>query len=717
MLVAIDNTLLDDYWQAGVDQVLAGQEEDAQAIWLTPFFDNEFSADPDSRAMSEEQLSQSLTDYLLNAVDEQIIKGKVSEAYEIAKCLQTVAPTNVNGLLRLVNISIQFNEFSPAALADTSFIEVFQQASDIDPDLLYIFITGITKLLEEHYAAAYLDFIKLVADKITDTQRFICEIAPQTSFIGRNLDLAHLRTQVLEVCLAYAPDNFRFTVLCDLADSTIQERDYSKIVPIGEQCYQEGHRLGDVEQFCGSHRLLAALMEAGEWQRILAMAKQHQQLIQTFIAQKNIITADAGAILNSSYFLNYVHDEPRLLHHFRDAMGDICSQLVNSAQNFTSYNNYYQSPPKTKALRIGYIASTLYHHSVGWLSRWLFNYHDRSNFEIFIYHVGQTDNHKFNHKFFRDKVDVAHYLKNESFEIADLIRRDEIDILIDMDSLALSTTYEVMCLKPAPVSVTWLGWDTSGCPEVDYFIADPHVLPTDAEEYYRTKIWRLPQTYLAVDGFEIQVPTKRRSDYQIPEDAVVYLCAQKSYKHHPDILRLQMQIIKQVPNSYLLVKMRANPESLMKIYQELAEEVGISMEQLRFIQPDPDEMTHRANLQLADVVLDTFPYNGATTTLETLWMGVPMVTKVGQAFVARNSYTFMQSVGVTEGIAYNDDEYVDWGVKLGTDLALRQHVMGKLLHSRKTSPLWNARSFTLEMENAYRQMWEIYQSQVLAQQK
>jgi predicted O-linked N-acetylglucosamine transferase (SPINDLY family) len=299
---------------------------------------------------------------------------------------------------------------------------------------------------------------------------------------------------------------------------------------------------------------------------------------------------------------------------------------------------------------------------------------------------------------------------NNVAKIVNLIHGGEIDILIDLNSVSLSTAYEVMTYKPAPVQVTCLGWETSGCPEIDYFIADPHVLPADAEEYYRTKIWRLPQTYVAIDGFEVEVPTKRRSDYQIPADAIVYLCAQKSYKHHPDILRLQMQIIKQVPNSYLLVQLRANPESLLKIYQQLADEVGISMEQLRFIKPDPDEMTHRANLQLADVVLDTYPYNGATTTLETLWMGVPMVTKVGQAFVARNSYAFMTNVGVTEGIAHTDEEYVEWGIKLGTDLELRQQIMGRLLHSRKTSPLWDARSFTLEMEKAYEQMWAIYQA-------
>jgi predicted O-linked N-acetylglucosamine transferase (SPINDLY family) len=704
MLIMLEGTSLEEYWQAGVEQILSGFPEEAQATWLVPFFNEDFN---------EEQLNKSLTDYLLDAIDNHILQEEMDMAYAIAKHLQILAPDNAKGLLRFVSLSVDTNEFDIAMLVDMNFIKVFEQISfvDTDLDLLYTVLKKISRYLTLQYTDDYLDLIKLIASKTTDTSRFICEIAPLSLFLGKQCGLLQLRTQMLQVCLACNPPNFRFTLLCDLAESTIQERDYQMTISVGEQCYHEGLTIGGVEYVSGSHRLLTALMEAGEWQRIPDVALNHKKILQEFVIKNQLHTNDMAMIVNSSYYLNYLYDEPHLLHSLRNSIGDICLNSVNSVNKSSNWNVDYQSPPKTKALRIGYIASTLNNHSVGWLSRWIFNYHDRSNFQIFIYHVGQSDIHQFNRKFFRDKVDVAHYLGTNSSEIAELIRRDEIDILIDLDSLSLSVTYEVMCYKPAPVSVTWLGWDTSGCPAIDYFIADPHVLPSDAQEYYRTKIWRLPQTYIAIDGFEVEVPTKRRSDYQLPEDAIVYLCAQKSYKHHPDILRLQMQIIKQVPNSYLIVKMRANAESLIKIYQDLTMELGISIERLRFIDPDPNEMTHRANLQLADVVLDTFPYNGATTTLETLWMGVPMVTKVGQTFVARNSYAFMQNVGVTEGIAYNDAEYIDWGVKLGTDLTLRQQVMGKLVSSRKTSPLWNARSFTLEIEEAYRQMWEIHQAQ------
>jgi predicted O-linked N-acetylglucosamine transferase (SPINDLY family) len=703
MSITAESNSLHDFWQAGIDHVLAGQNEEAQATWFLPFLDDELS-------ISEEQLSQDLINYLSGSVNHKLSTGKLQDAYLIAQCLCTVVPDNLNALLQFLNLSIQTNEFTLDTLADPSLIAAFDRnlSGYVDEDIVYTFIKKIAPLLTTEYISDYINLIQILARNISDTYRFVCFMALQAISFGQELSLPHLRTKIMEICLAYSPVNLRFTILGELAESIGKEQDYNRAIMLGEQCKEEGEDLGLLQHVCGSHRLLTALMEAGEWQKILEVSQQHILLLEELVSDSSQNAAEP-TICMAPYFLNYLYDEPRSLHRFKNIIGDMYSRSANLDRSRPRPHENHQFLPKNGLLRIGYLASNLNTHSVGWLSRWLFKYHDRSNFQIFIYHTGQPDNQPFNHRFFRDRVNTAYYLGANAKEIADLIIQDEIDILVDLDSITKDTSYEVMCLKPAPVSITWLGWDTSGCPEVDYFIADPHVLPPDAEEYYRTKIWRLPQTYIAIDGFEVEVPTKRRSDYQLSEDAIVYLCAQKSYKHHPDILRLQMQIIKQVPNSYLMVKLRANPDSLMRTYQELANEVGISMDQLRFIEPDPSEMTHRANLQLADVVLDTFPYNGATTTLETLWMGVPIVTKVGQAFVARNSYAFMQNVGVTEGIAYTDEEYVDWGVKLGSDDVLRQQIIGKLLNSRKFSPLWNARDFTQEMENAYRQMWEIYQ--------
>jgi predicted O-linked N-acetylglucosamine transferase (SPINDLY family) len=153
-------------------------------------------------------------------------------------------------------------------------------------------------------------------------------------------------------------------------------------------------------------------------------------------------------------------------------------------------------------------------HSVGWLSRWLFHYHNREQVEIFLYLVSQPED-EITQQWFRSKADFTYNFKADPELIAEQIRKDEIDILVDLDSLTKNVTCEVIALKPAPIQITWLGLDASGIPAIDYFIADPYVLPENAQSYYQEKIWRLSTTYLAIDGFEVAVPTLKREDLGI----------------------------------------------------------------------------------------------------------------------------------------------------------------------------------------------------------
>ena len=363
----------------------------------------------------------------------------------------------------------------------------------------------------------------------------------------------------------------------------------------------------------------------------------------------------------------------------------------------------------TKPLRIGYVSHCLKRHSVGWLSRWLFEHHDRDRFEIyaFFWNAESGVQDELQH-WFVQHVDQARFLARNSGEIADRIFEDEIDLLIDLDSITADILCEVLALKPAPIQATWLGWDASGIPAIDYFIADPYVLPETADAHYSEKIWRLPQTYIAVDGFEIGVPSLRREQLNIPPDAIIYWSGQASYKRHPVTVQAQLQILKAVPNSYLLIKGLTDEASIQRYFTEMAIAIGVDPARLRFLPDVALEAVHRANLEIADVVLDTYPYNGATTTLETLWVGVPIVTRVGEHFSSRNSYTMMINAGITEGIAWSEAEYVDWGIRFGIDPTLRQQVTWKLRQSRQTAPLWNAKQFTRHMETAYEQMWQHY---------
>ncbi len=686
------------YWQAGVDLILNGEIAEAQSIWLLPFLEID-------TALDKITITKSFTKYLDQSAENQ---SSLDNSIKLRLLSQEILPHDINNLLKLICASIQNHSFEINLVNDWSVIACLQNTAveNINQEILDKAIQAILEFFQPSDIEIITKFIATCLQHSPHLITTLSLIANQAFKLSYQEERPECSIKILETCLDNAPENVRLGIQCSLADSAAKAGQFKKATQIAQECYQQSQHLSIEEQVRASHMLLAVLMEAGDWKRIPAAVQEHMQLLQHFIEEPPARLLAAETIINSSYFLNYLYDQPQQLHFLRNAIGKIHADNLTSL--FKTDINQKNIPEKSGILRIGYIASTLHKHSVGWLSRWLFAHHDRHNLEIFLYHVNQRGDDEFNHKFFRDRVHCSSYCETDVEQIVNQIKQDKIDILVDLDSLAFITTYEVMSRKPAPVQVTWLGWDASGCPAIDYYIADPYVLPPNASEYYSAQIWRLPHTYLAIDGFESDVPSRKRTDYDLPEDAIVYLCNQKSYKHHPDILKLQLQIIKSVPNSYLLIKLRRDGSSLIESYQALIDELGIDMDQLRFLERDQDEAGHRANLTLADVVLDTFPYNGATTTLETLWMNVPMVTKVGEAFVARNSYTFMRNAGITEGIAWTDKEYVDWGIRLGTDSKLRQQIRGKLLSSRKTSPLWNARQFTKDMENAYRSMWQKY---------
>jgi predicted O-linked N-acetylglucosamine transferase (SPINDLY family) len=379
-----------------------------------------------------------------------------------------------------------------------------------------------------------------------------------------------------------------------------------------------------------------------------------------------------------------------------------------------SYLYKRKNSQKESKLRIGFLVSKLKLHSVGWLGRWLFKYYDESKFNFFLYVTKQNSGDFFTNAWFESKVKKCTYFQAEEYlKVVESIYLDEVDILIDLDSTTSCESCVVMALKPAPIQATWLGFDASGIPAIDYFIVDPHLLPKDAQSYYREKLWRLPRTYLAVDGFEIEVPTLSRRDFDIPDNAVVFLSAQTGQKRNPNTVRLQLRILKATPNGYLLIKGWGDDIVIQDLFLKLAREEEVDLNRLRFLKLDQNEFIHRANLQIADVILDTYPYNGATTTLEALWMGVPIVTRLGQQCAARNSYTFMAQVGVTDGIATTDNEYVHWGTRFGNEPQLRQKVNAQLRQSRHTASVWDTKQFVRDMEDAWQEMWEIYKQKNL----
>lgn len=695
------------YWYLGLILLLQGKELEAQTTWALAIMEGE----PEQVELWSTELIE-----VLEAETQRLSAQKDdANVYLVRQHIREIQPEGINNLLHLVRLGIEQDIFTAEYLADWGIIELLQQykTEKLELNLLIKVLEQILDYDPLHHSS--IEFAEACLPYLGHFYKYFTVILIAAIKVAYSHKKPFQGVKLAELCLQINPEDTE--LLRHLASFYLNSGDYIKAIETANKCYTllENKKIAD--RVYGHQLLLKTLINAGTyWNEAEDILQRQENLLHSLIEKQTILEdgAEIPRVLLSGFFFPYFQDQPQKFRKIQNQLASLCQ---SNLQNYAAQKNeWYQQKCKVplridnskKCLKIGYISHCFRQHSVGWLARWLFEYHNRERFKLYGYLVNSQTKGDPLQEWYTGKFETAREMGMQTQDIAEQIYRDEIDILIDLDSLTLDITCEVMALKPAKIQATWLGWDASGIPAIDYFIADGYVLPNDAQDYYSEKIWRLPQTYIAVDGFEVGIPTLRRESLNIPEDATVFLSAQSGSKRHPETVRLQMKILKAVPNSYLLIKGFAEEETIQNFFNQIASEEGVDTNQLRFLTMVSSEAIHRANLGIADVVLDTYPYNGATTTLETLWMGIPLVTKVGEQFAARNSYTMMMNTGVKEGISWSDEEYVDWGIRLGKDAKLRQDISWKLKQSRQTAPLWNAKQFTREMEKAYEEMWQIY---------
>ncbi|NCR07838.1 MAG: O-linked N-acetylglucosamine transferase, SPINDLY family protein [Microcystis aeruginosa LG13-11] len=689
-LIERDPLEISYYWYLGLSYLLQGREEEAQTIWLFVL------------SQGDEEEVMGWTADLVNILDgearRQVTLKNWQLSWVIRQHIYQINPDNLENLLYLVLLEIKLEYFYPQKLKDWQIVDLINsdKLETFDTNLL---LHTIYKLLDWP-AQEVLDII-ITLLKIESQQSAILEIIEQHIEKIYYSDKTNAFILTLS-CLDIIPD--RLPLLYKIHqyyfDTGNFELAMETVNKIRNLASDKGSKLDSV------YLLLYTELLAGNWLNIDNQIQEYYQAIQNNLEQHQCPIRNQAEVISITSPLAYLKDDLVGNRWLTNQLAKVFQEAVRKRFNQVTIDS--QRPKDVnKKLNIGYIANTLRRHSVGFLSRWLIHYHQRDDFNIHLYLVNQVED-DITEQWFKNKVYKYDNLPANPQIIAEKINQDNIDILVDLDSITNDNTCRVMALKPAPIQVTWLGLDAAGIPAIDYFIVDDLVLEKNAQEFYQEKLWRLPNCYLSVDGFEIGTPTLTRQDLNIPAEAITYLTLQVGLKRNPATIRLQMQIIKAVPNSYLLIKGAGSEKLIKDLFISIAKEEGIDENRLRFLSGVAKEEIHRANLQIADVVLDTYPYSGATTTLETLWMGIPVVTKVGQQWASRNSYTFMTYAGISEGIAWSDEEYIQWGIKLGMDEELRKKIALQLQASRQTAPLWNARQFTKDVENAYRQMWQIY---------
>ena len=311
--------------------------------------------------------------------------------------------------------------------------------------------------------------------------------------------------------------------------------------------------------------------------------------------------------------------------------------------------------------------------------------------EIICY-ANQTENDEMTERF-RKAAHVwesCHHLSDEA--LAGSIRQDAVDVLFDLSGHNERNRLLVFARKPASLQVSWAGYmATTGLETMDYIIADRHEIPEGSERYYTEKVIRMPHSFVCYEP-----PEYAPAVLPLPASAngyVTFGCFNILFKISPEVVSLWSTILHQVAGSRLILKAKElHCKETRDRYEDLFLRQGIGADRVELIGGTP----HREHLDYynrIDVALDPFPFSGSTTTLESLWMGVPVITMPGETFASRHSLSFLSTVGLTETIAGTPDHYVTLARELGSDLRYLSEIRSSLRDRFRASPLCDGEGF------------------------
>jgi predicted O-linked N-acetylglucosamine transferase (SPINDLY family) len=338
----------------------------------------------------------------------------------------------------------------------------------------------------------------------------------------------------------------------------------------------------------------------------------------------------------------------------------------------------------------------------------LFERHDRARFETIAISFGP---HKQGEMRTRLENAFDRFFDVEdkgATAIAQMIRDLEVDIAIDRKGYTENARPEIFAQRPAPIQAAWLAYPgTVGADYMDYIIADRCVIPEDQQQHYSENVIYLPDTYQANDSKRpISDLTPSRAEVGLPENGFVYCCFNQNYKITPPVFDIWMRLLRKVEGSVLWL-LESNAAAARNLRHE-AENRGVAPERLIFAKRQ-EHAGHLARHRLADLSLDTLPFNAHTTTSDALWAGLPVVTCLGTTFAGRVAGSLLNAVGLPELITNTSEEYEALALELARDRDALATIKSKLARNRSTHPLFDTDRMRRHVEAAYSTMWQGYQ--------
>ncbi len=351
-----------------------------------------------------------------------------------------------------------------------------------------------------------------------------------------------------------------------------------------------------------------------------------------------------------------------------------------------------------RKIRVGYISHYLHAYSgTLWLTGWL-KYGDRQDFAIYCYYTGNNPDAVTEQ--FREYSDTFHHIPYNLPAVCQQIVADQLDILVFPEIGMDPPTMQIAALKLAPIQCTAWGHPvTTGLPTVDYFLSSELMEPENAQSHYSEKLIFLPNIGVAYPQPYIPPLCKTRGDFQLPEDAIIYLCCQAPCKYLPQYDFILPEIARLVPQAkFLFLRGELFQQRLERAFSS----VGLNSEDYCLFLSIPERFDYLMINLLSDVYLDTFDWSGGNTSLEAIACNLPLVTCPGEFMRGRHSYSFLKMLGLTDTIAYNPTEYIAIAVKLGLDASWRNHISAQM--HQKQHLLFDDRTCVRGLEAFYRQV-------------
>jgi len=364
------------------------------------------------------------------------------------------------------------------------------------------------------------------------------------------------------------------------------------------------------------------------------------------------------------------------------------------------------APFRSDRIRLAYLSPDFREHAVAILTAGMFEHHDKSRFETIAISYGQDDKSPLRERLkgaferFIDARDIS------DFELAGQLRQMQTDIAVDLAGFTGNGRPGILAFRPAPIQVNFLGFAaTMGAGFMDYIVCDRTVILKSEQPAYSEKLAQLPHCFLPHDSKRtIASHAPSRSDLGLPEGRFVFCSFNNSYKFGPEIFDVWMRLLKSIEGSVLWLT-RSNKTAMANLLRG-AEARGVDAGRLIFAPYVPRAEDHLARLGLADLFLDTLPYNAHTTASDALWAGLPLLTCMGNSFAGRVAASLVRAAGVPEMVVETLDDYETMARELAGDPARLAAIRGRLKQNRNTCPLFDTARFTRDLEAAYVHMWE-----------